>query len=129
MCLSSIDKKTRKGNGTGYKVFAMDDSYHPHFCIQGGRARVRYGVWMKDESRGVILIASTSHYKKGYHIYVNLSDAEHWHDRNYEVIRKVSYKNVVTSGAQIGKRIIVAREIYIHKGNPIMEETEPETKK
>ena len=113
MCLQIVDEKIKGGTGVGYKVFLTDERYHLSFEYFGGR--IKYNEWYQDKARGEIFPHFSNPYPKGYHIFTALEDAKNWCYPG-EAIRRVDYKNVVASGTQGGYPIVVAREMYIHKG-------------
>ena len=52
MCLKTVDKKTKKGTGIGYKAFESDLSHHFYFPYYGGR--IKYEQWYQDRAKGGI---------------------------------------------------------------------------
>ena len=119
MCLTVVDKKIRKGNGVGYKVFSIDRSYHLVFPYWGGR--IKYDYWYVDKSRRLLRVSSDrdEFYPAGYHIYPKLEDAqdyvEGWYGGWKLGIRRVEYQDVVASGREGSKLVIVAHKLLIHK--------------
>ena len=111
MCLQIVDEKIKGGTGVGYKVFRTDERYHLSFENFGGR--IKYNEWYQDKAN--LMIGSIQRYPTGYHIFTTLGGAKGWASQ-CEAIRRVDYKNVVASGTQGGYPIVVAREMYIHKG-------------
>ena len=112
MCLKTVDKETKKGNGVGYKVFDIDEWYHIFPQCQGD-TRYKYGIWCEDRNKEDIVLPEGSYYKAGYHIYTTYKDAEQlsgWE----ETVRRVEYQDVVASGVQNGVSVIVARKMLIH---------------
>ena len=116
MCLNTVDAKTKKGTGVGYKVFVSDKWYHLSFQYCGGR--INYDEWYKDKAEGnLYCFPGYGYYRKGYHIFTTLEGAKKWAGRSmYRPIRKVEYRAVAASGTQQEHPVVVAREIYIHKG-------------
>lgn len=113
MCLDTIDEKTKKGSGVGYKRFGIDDSYHLRFPYQGGRPKLE--TWIGDKNSWDIIACDSNKYRTGFHIYRYLLEAKSKR-LPAEKILKVKFKDVSASGTQGRQRIIVARKIYIMKG-------------
>ncbi len=112
MCLVTLDKETQEGTGVGWKYFRSDASSHLEFAYYGGR--VNYNTWLKDKAKGMIpKQCGGFSYHKGYHVYVNKEDAVF--AAFGEQIRRVEYREVVASGRQDGRQVVVARQILIHK--------------
>jgi hypothetical protein len=118
MCLSIVDVVTNKGNGKGYKVFALDDS--SHLKSECFRIRYHYNRWYKANNT-LITSGLGNSYESGFHIFTNLEDAIDWKFMSQvmsQVIRAVKYKNVVASGFQLSDdnlKVIVAKEMMILK--------------
>lgn len=111
MCLEKIDKVTKKGRGYGYKWFVeKDDGLHEYFG--GALGVLSEGVWIEDPLDMVL----KRNYRTGFHVFLS-KDLE-WDDgyREGAVLRKVKYQYVVASGKQDEFNVIVARKMYIIKG-------------
>ena len=77
MCLRTVDKKTKKGTGVGYKCFDIDEWYHisPEFQCRG---RYYYDKWYTDDNQYKIEATNGELYQAGYHIFTKLEDAQLW---------------------------------------------------
>ncbi len=114
MCLDTVDKKPKYGDGQGWKVF------------RGGRGKLispfaslvcSPNEWIEDRNKCPVERIGCSSYPAGFHIYRSKDAAERaalYHDW---IIKKVHYKDVVATGRQCSWdrsfRTVVARQIYI----------------
>jgi len=120
MCLETVDAKTKKGTGIGYKSFRYNNQYHirSEILFRSGYNRYKYKKWytaIDDDSED---------YPLGFHIFPTIEEAKMWSwGIPFHPIRKVSYEDVVASGTQntfkrgkISKtlNVIVARRMYIY---------------
>jgi len=121
MCLDTVDKRTNKGTGEGYKVFRRDKYYHMKPNIVG-TTKYQYNKWY--EAKDNVQNFDKLDYPVGFHVFPKLKDAQNWlvgeHPLHRSCIRKVLYFDVVASGRQtgmVGKNlsVIVARKMLICK--------------
>ncbi len=109
MCLATVDEKTKRGKGYGYKAFKKKGgSLTP---VMGYSLDFPEEEWFTDPNMESIM----GRYPAGFHIHTNKKHAKLW---GTTVNRKVYYREVVASGLfceQTRQRIIVARQIWITK--------------
>jgi hypothetical protein len=129
MCLQRIDKqvvknveKTLYGECMGYKVVLVKNkTIHPLYTGK----RLKTGKWIKEEDFATdprkILYSSSSFkgYRRGFHFFITPSEAYNFvsrrTDRRIE-IRKIYFKKPTAFGYQEGRKVGVAKEIFICKG-------------
>ena len=123
MCLDTVDKKPTVTEGEGWRVVKLSGGrLYPVF--QDGRLRT--GRWLTDSSQVTIHPPVCVRYKAAFHLFSEKDDAEAlkiavmastYKPGGYQ-LRRVSYKDVVATGRQYvrgyPRKVIVAREIYIH---------------
>ena len=115
MCLDTVDKKPTVTEGEGWKAFSIHRGVLTATCMG---TLMPEGKWLKDRNKRPIACGSWDSkktYPPGFHIARSKSGTRGWGGN----VRKVSFRNVVATGAQGGDgytmcRYIVAREIYIH---------------
>jgi len=115
MCLSTVDKKTKKFL-YGWKVFSIrNKKLIGQFETKRGYKTKGYpiGEWINDVKTGEIEYSWKKYYKKGFHFYKYKIDGENnvWLPR--EVLKKVKMRNIIASGIQLGRVVGVAKEMYI----------------
>lgn len=114
MCLSKVDKVTKhKRRRIGYKVMHLkqDGTLHSEYR-QCSLAR-KVGKLYTDRSRGSLFASLDSGYPKGYHIYLNKQDAVSAKLYAFLRVVKIQFSNVVASGMQMHKPVVVARKMTI----------------
>lgn len=122
MCLDTVDVKTKKGRGYGYKVLARGNgktyTYFKEFSNGiRNQTRVTFDKWLIDDTKGDIG-GLNKKYKAGWHIFVNLTEVclLYFNFSRDRIVRKVRYEDVTASGKWCGCEVIVARKMYICKG-------------
>lgn len=120
MCLETVDKET-KVITEGYKVLSTyGRKYHPE--CQGDICKsMPTGEWLDEKdyrspgSRRLIHITSyRSHYKCGFHIFVDRIGAINWWRSNSHArVVKVAVDKCHTSGTQDSAQVVVASKIKI----------------
>jgi len=118
MCLYKFGKfNTRKK--IGFKIF-NDENHYLSSYIRGSMKRLPVGKWLnekdyRDKTDFNMKYLRTEdkyeNYKFGWHIYYYKSDENYF--SSWCVKRKVKFRKIVAKGYQDGKRIVVAKEIYI----------------
>jgi len=116
MCLDTLDKKTRKRGGFGYKLLSKCDG-EPHTFIQKFVA-LPIGKWVSDpssETRYVEYSYPNQYYPTGFHIFSTLEDLKRWRGSSWYnlSIFRVQFKEVIASGYQYKCRTIVARKVKV----------------
>jgi len=124
MCLSTVDKKTKRTPGVGYKIVTKcPDSRYVSWDHVPTAGKVEYPLnrWIEDVNTKPITYDYPSlwdTYPAGFHVYlekptrIRFSYSLRLHPNL--VIIQVKFKKVVASGDNLGKTV-VAREI-INKG-------------
>ena len=126
MCLYTVDKKTKKGRGYGYKTFQVnkDGSLRNLYAQVNPSIKITHfpiETWIKDENKKKIQEYDFNEYPTGFHIHTSKKKAKNYISTDIKLTtRKVDYRNVVASGIQNidntgNTNVIVAREIYVHK--------------
>lgn len=115
MCLDTADKETIKDVQYAWKLFLKNEEGKLH-CIyrEEHKARKR-GVWLKSSEGTVSLPFSHRSYPSGFHSYIVRKDAEQFIaniDKRY-ICLKVKVKNIVASGEQGGRQVVVHRQMRI----------------
>ena len=122
MCLSHIDNPTKTTIKKGYKAFFINRNAKVvvHNMFRFGEYRV--GRTYHDKSHGIIYIdhSRTRGYPTGYHIYTRKQDAIDfaksyytWREEMEHVIHKVTFDNIVASGMERFKKVVVAKTMTI----------------
>jgi hypothetical protein len=116
MCLLT-SARYRLKNSIGYKEFDYNKG-RLHFKFFNCYKRLPIGKWLKEEDyreqKSVDRIGYqniSKWYKTGFHIYVD----NPLYAGIYSGIRKVKFRKVVAKGWQDGRKVIVAKEMYIFK--------------
>lgn len=114
MCLDTIDKKTKRGRGYGYKAFGIEDGkLVPNMLHLRSDWNYPEEVWFTDPATGGIASFMTIEtYRKGFHI---CKSKEHAHKWDGETTRKVFYRDITASGLFARRTVVVARQIWITK--------------
>lgn len=108
MCLDYVDPEIKKTKGYGWKVFRnkIDGLKSLYYSKQ-----TPYPIkkWITDRRKGNVFGHS---YPKGFHIYAIKPILIGW-EREYRIVCKVEFKDVVATGRQNRRKVIVARKIFI----------------
>lgn len=104
MCLTTVDRKTKRGRGYGYKAFDMKNGKPTSF----GGLNFPEEEWFTDPNTRPI----ENSYPAGFHICRFKKDALGW---DGDTTRKVFYADVVASGRFLGEPVFIARQIWIPK--------------
>lgn len=105
MCLDTIDKTITVESGTGYKRFGRDD--YNHLRAEFRSTRFPIGKWLEDKKKKPISGPAGMQYPTGFHIYLARPGPL------TGITRKVLFDNVVAQGKQDGKRVVVAKRIFV----------------
>jgi len=109
MCLdrkSNWHKKV-KVSRIGFKEFRRNDEGRLVFRYFG--ERVKSNTWLKAKQKDVVS-SNNSRYKTGFHIYI-VNNRQY--KNLYGHIYKVKFRGIICSGHQNGKRVIVAKEMFV----------------
>ena len=129
MCLSKVTSTTQRkdAHGFGWKVFEIT----PNGLMAWLRTSAFYyskrkGYSQKGYSQKVLPknkwlksydITRGEHYPKGFHIFTKREAAQGFMDyrcyRNNYKVEKVEYRNVLATGWEAGREVIVAKEMRI----------------
>ena len=126
MCLDKVDEVTKEYT-EGYKIFTVRGNFvSPEFFNTYKKFPLQ--EWIEDESDYNIWYDNCtyySHYKSGFHFFVNLEDAYEWMgDSTIDCgIFKIQVRNIVASGKQRlygivkskNAKVGVAKEMYIEE--------------
>lgn len=120
MCLDKVDKVTRKGKGIGYKVFFVRDGklYHWFNPVRSDNPNpLPIEEWIDDPNDGTLTIGKGKEYRQGFHVFKELNnEIEKFKSDLRDEVYKVKYKDVVASGMNERIKCVVARKMYIMKG-------------
>lgn len=127
MCLSNLSnliKNTYKNQKFGWKVFTLDKKGRLlGDCLRYNTERPME-KWLNEKdfrtfwNKKTIKEEGYDEYPTGWHIFLTKSGATNWCLINEcSVIRKVRFRKPVAWGSQGHKPIVVAKEIFIEKGN------------
>lgn len=117
MCLDTVDSEVKKTKGFGWKVFKkyyFKEELYPRYKDLPYYKPYLVSVWVS-ETRLKRQIDSTygGYYPTGFHIFDTHGSARAWERIARGTIRKVEYDNVVATGCQNNKDVIVARKMKI----------------
>ncbi|MCK4826409.1 hypothetical protein KA005_62275 [bacterium] len=135
MCLETLKDFKVKLNeqevGLGWKVFkfSANKSLFGQFC--GTFLERSRGKWLREEDFRPSMEENIckkwmdiyGKYRTGWHVFHSRESARSWKRRwtgdiKNKMVVKVKYRNVITLGFdQHGNKVIVAKEIFIPKGN------------
>jgi len=123
MCLARQVDFEVPDPGIGWKVFYFD-SCEPHIksiaslCIYPVfytwlNAKDVFETFEEDAWRVELTDGYRVPYLNGFHIFLEKKDACEWWNNDTAVVLPVCYQNVVATGYQNGKKVVVAREMMI----------------
>jgi len=128
MCLGTVDEKTKRTSGEGYKVVEKRDGKYLCWDYIPNAGEVEYPLnrWIEDTNNGGIRAWGGFTYPAGFHVSIEKPDYHHsiahvvdgrQIDRsgNELVTIKVKFKKVVASGTEGHDHVVIARKI-INKG-------------
>jgi len=108
MCLDTVDEKPRVTEGEGWKVFSTGKGHElAGVCFDFPFVE---GRWLRDRPGRRWGLD----YPPGFHLYATRSTAYRDRLNGDEEVRRVSFRLVTVTGSTGRRKIIVAREIYIH---------------
>ena len=124
MCLQKIEDfnvKSRNGVGFGWKIFTEynGELSGEYYCSK----KRPINRWIKEgDFRSGCFTNKRfkkieSRYPFGWHIYATYKDARNYagHARSWCKIKKVKFRDVVATGYQASRKIIIAKEMLIIK--------------
>jgi hypothetical protein len=109
MCLDRLEAFPTKGYG--WKAFDKDSDGN----LSGLYTYYEFPVnrWLDANANGISTTLQANHsihtYKSGFHIYSSRESAR----ATGGTVRKVKFKNVITTGMQCGHRVIVAKNVLV----------------
>jgi len=114
--------------GMGWKVFYFDGSeshiesiaslcLYPIFYTWLNAKGV-FEIFEGDVWREELTDGCRVPYPNGFHIFLEKEDAHEWWNNDTAVFLPVCYQNVVATGYQNGKKVVVAKEMMILVGEP-----------
>lgn len=113
MCLDTVDKVTKKGRGYGYKIFCLSRGELHSELFRWGRPRQECKWYHSKRQREIkATFIGGGSYIPCFHIFLEKVGFV----GIARVARRVKYENVVASGEQFGTNVIIARKMYICKG-------------
>lgn len=111
MCLTVVDERPDVGDGRGFKILHYGRSRDlQEETIYSGPyhgIRVELGKWISDKRTGNITASDGAPYKTGFHLFKESTGMSKY-------AHSVSYAEVVATGWEDKRRVVVARRIYIH---------------
>lgn len=115
MCLDYVDSEVKKTKGYGWKVFVKHNGkLYPRFQGLPYSKPFKLNAWVTETRlKREISSGEGGRYSAGFHIFATLEGARWWQQICCGYIRKVLYADVIITGRQSYKEVIVARKIFI----------------
>lgn len=110
MCLCKVYKTTKVTNGEGYKIFCEISKSRKTTITSYQHVRLLTNKWIRDNNKIPIEYVEGV-YQPGYHIFKSLNAA--MLESEGDIVLKVKYRNVVVTGIQWNREVVVAKEIFI----------------
>lgn len=132
MCLSELKEFTPRKDGIGYQVkrkwklgryplygALFRNEKNTEICSGRMSHCLKKNRWYKANKKDIItysFFSTKRAYESGFHVYTGLKSAQEMYARGNKIgkcIVKVKFNDVVATGLQHGKRVVVARRIKI----------------